>query len=133
MSTYSENQLAKIIVNSAFHIHVKLGPGLFESVYERILFKELRKQNLSVERQVEVPVIWDDERISGAFRADLVVEGKVIVELKACEKLSHIHKQQLLTYLKLKDCKLGLLINFNESNIGHGIRRIVNGLNDAAG
>ena len=123
-----ENEISKIIVNCCYNIHVKLGSGLFESVYEEILFYELNKLNLSVSRQEIIPVIWDEIRIDLGFKADLIVEDKVIIELKSVEKIAPIHHKQLQTYLKLKDIKLGLLINFNVPLIKDGIHRIVNGL-----
>lgn len=124
----TENELSKIIVNLAFQIHNKLGPGLLESVYEEIMFLELRKLELKVERQKAIPVIWNNTKLEIGFRTDLIVENKVIVELKSVEELAPVHYKQLLTYLKLTNLKLGLLINFNENQIKDGIRRIVNDL-----
>lgn len=124
----NENQLSKIIVNTAYQIHTQLGPGLLESVYERIMFYELKKQNLFVEKEKEIPVIWDNLKMPIAFRADLIVENKVIIELKSVEVIAPVYPKQLLTYLKLTGLKLGLLINFNETLIKNGITRIVNNL-----
>lgn len=124
----SENELSKIIVNTAYHIHSKLGPGLLESVYEEIMYYELTKQGLSVERQKGIPVLWDELKMEIGFRADLIVENKVVIELKSVESIAPIHPKQLLTYLKLTGLKLGLLINFNETLIKNGITRIVNNL-----
>jgi GxxExxY protein len=124
----SENEISKIIVDTCFRIHKKLGPGLFESVYERILQIELEKSGLVVERQIVIPVIWDDEEIEQGFKADLIVNKKVIVELKSIEKLAAVHHKQLLTYLKLTGIKLGLLVNFKENLIKDGITLIVNNL-----
>lgn len=124
----TENELSKIIVNTAYQIHHKLGPGLLESVYEEIMYYELSKQGVNVERQKGIPVIWDELRMEIGFRADLIVERKVIIELKSVEAIAPVHPKQLLTYLKLTDLKLGLLINFNESLIKNGITRIVNNL-----
>ncbi len=124
----SENEIAKIIVNTSYNIHVKLGPGLLESVYEEILYYELKKQNLAVERQKAIPVIWEEKKMEIGFRADLIVENKVIIELKSVEKIAPGHPKQLLTYLKITDLKLGLLISFNEKLIKDGITRIVNNL-----
>ena len=123
-----ENSIAKIIVNSCFDIHVNLGPGLLESVYEEILYSELIEKGLKVERQKGLPVYWKGKKLNLGFRADLVVENKVIVELKSVEAIAPVHLKQLLTYLKLTDLKLGLLINFNEALIKDGITRIVNNL-----
>lgn|SRR5690606_7208666 len=124
----TENELSKIIVNTAYQIHYELGPGLLESVYEEIMFYELCEQGLKVERQKEIPVIWDDLKMNVGFRADLIVENKVIIELKSVEAIAPVHPKQLLTYLKLTDLKLGLLINFNEPLIKKGITRIANNL-----
>jgi len=124
----TENELSKIIVNTAYQIHYELGPGLLESVYEEIMFYELCEQGLKVERQKEIPVIWNDLKMNVGFRADLIVENKVIIELKSVEAIAPVHPKQLLTYLKLTDLKLGLLINFNEPLIKKGITRIVNNL-----
>ncbi len=124
----TENEIAKIIVNTAYDIHVKLGPGLLESVYEEIMFYELQKQGLDVDRQKVIPVIWDDLKMDIGFRADLIVENKVIIELKSVEQIASVHPKQLLTYLKVAGKKLGLLINFNEKLIKDGITRIVNNL-----
>ena len=124
----TENEIAKIIVNSCYDIHVKLGPGLLESVYEEILYHELTAKGLAVERQKGIPVFWDSKRLNLGFRADLIVNGKVIIELKSVEMIAPVHPKQLLTYLKLTDLKLGLLVNFNEALIKDGITRIVNNL-----
>ena len=123
-----ENDISKIIVNIAFKIHTKLGPGLFESVYEEILNHELIKAGLKVNRQAPIPVIWSNLKMEQGFRADLIVEGKVIIEIKSVEAVAPVHKKQLLTYLKLTGLKLGLLINFNEALRKDGIHRIVNKL-----
>ncbi len=124
----SENEISRIIVDVAYKIHIKLGPGLLESVYEAIMCHELIKRGLKVERQKPIPVIWDEIYLDIGFRSDLVVEDKVIVELKSVETLSKVHSKQILTYLKITKIKLGLLINFNEALIRDGIYRIVNGL-----
>jgi GxxExxY protein len=124
----TENELSKIIVNVAYEIHTTLGPGLLESVYEEIMFYELVKLGLNVERQRGIPVIWDELKMEIGFRADLIVENKVILELKSVEAIAQVHPKQLLTYLKLTGLKLGLLINFNEPLIKNGITRIVNNL-----
>ncbi|MBP1675767.1 MAG: GxxExxY protein [Bacteroidetes bacterium] len=124
----TENELSKFIVNIAFQIHNKLGPGLLESVYEEIMFHELINLGFKVERQKAIPVIWNDKKLEIGFRADLIVENKIIIELKSVEELAPIHYKQLLTYLKLTNIKLGLLINFNENLIKDGIKRVVNNL-----
>jgi len=124
----TENDISSIIVNTSFHIHKQLGPGLLESVYEEILYYELVKKGLFVERQKSVPVIWNEIKLDIGFRTDLIVEKKVIIEIKSVESISNVHLKQLLTYLKLTNLKLGLLINFNESLIKDGITRVVNNL-----
>jgi GxxExxY protein len=124
----TENEISKIVVNVAYDIHVKLGPGLLESVYESIMFYELTKLGFKVEKQKAIPVIWDDLKMELGFRADLIVENKVIIELKSVETIAPVHPKQLLTYLKITGLKLGLLINFNEKLIKDGITRIANNL-----
>jgi GxxExxY protein len=117
-----ENHLSSIIVDTCYKIHTQLGPGLFESVYEEILSYELQKRNLDVERQKAIPVIWDNLKMELGFCADLIVENKVLMELKSVKKLEDVHYKQVLTYLKLTGLKLGLLINFNEKLIKNGIK-----------
>ncbi len=124
----SENDLSKIIVNSCYQIHKVLGPGLFESVYEECLHFELIQQGLSVQRQKELPVIYKSLKMEIGFRTDLIVENKVIVEIKSIETIAPVHQKQLLTYLRLTNLKLGLLVNFNEALIKDGIQRLVNDL-----
>jgi GxxExxY protein len=126
----TENEIAKIIVNSAFKVHTSLGPGLLESVYEKVLAYEIDKQGLVVERQVPMQVKYDDFTFDEGYRADLIIENKVIIELKSIETLAPVHYKQLLTYLRISDLRLGLLINFNEALIKNGIHRIVNGLKE---
>jgi GxxExxY protein len=124
----TENQIAKIILDSAFRVHTKSGPGLLETVYEVILAHELRKQGLQVQRQVPIPIRYDELVFEEGFRADLLVGDKVIVELKSVEALAPVHGKQLLTQLRLSNHRLGLLINFGEVHLKNGIERIVNGL-----
>ena len=124
----TENELSKIIVDCCYQIHVSLGPGLFESVYEEILYHELINQGLRVERQKPIPVIWKEVKMEQGFRADLIIDNKVIIEIKSVEAIAPVHLKQLLTYLRLTNLKLGLLINFNEVLIKDGITRIVNNL-----
>jgi GxxExxY protein len=126
----TENEVAKVIVNAAYKIHTTLGPGLLESVYATLLAYELEKAGLKVIRQAPIPVVYESIRFDEGFRADLVVEGMVVVELKSVEAVVPVHKKQLLTYLKLADKRLGLLINFGEALIKEGITRIVNGLEE---
>jgi GxxExxY protein len=123
-----ENEIASQVVDIAYNIHVNLGPGLLESVYEEIMYYELVSQGFYVERQKKIPVFWNEIKMDIAFRADLIIEDKVILELKSVEQIAQVHPKQLLTYLKITDKKLGLLINFNEKYIKHGITRVVNNL-----
>lgn len=123
-----ENQIASIIVDCAYHIHTKLGPGLFESVYEAALTYELEQKGMRILRQQKLPVVYEGVHLEEGFRVSLIVENKVIAEIKSIEALAPVHKKQLLTYLRLADKRLGLLINFNVGNIGDGIKRIVNSL-----
>ena len=127
----TENEIAKEIVDAAYKIHKKLGPGLFESVYETVLAYELEKRKLNVERQVPIEIKYETKVFEEGFRADLLIENKIIIELKSVQKVLPVHKKQLLTYLRLSNCKLGLLINFNEELVKDGITRIVNGLEDS--
>jgi len=129
-TSLTENQLSKIILDAAFKVHTRTGPGLLETVYEVVLAHELRKQGLNVQRQVPVPIRYDELEFEEGFRADLVVEGKLIVELKSVEKLAPVHGKQVLTQLRLSGHKLGLLIKFGEVHLGDGIKRIANGLTD---
>ena len=124
----NENEISKIIVDKCLKIHKALGPGLLESVYEEVLYHELTKNSLKCERQVGIPIIYEDIKMDLGFRADMIVEDTVIIELKSVEKVMPVHKKQLLTYLKIANLKLGLLINFNVDLIKNGITRIVNQL-----
>ncbi len=124
-----ENEITGIVVSVAYNIHSKLGPGLFESVYETIMEHELiNKYHLQVIRQFPIPVIWNETKMELGFRADLLVENKIMVELKSIEALAPVHYKQMLTYLRLSERKVGLLINFNEELIKTGIKRIINGV-----
>ena len=124
----TENEIARVVVDAAYRIHVALGPGLLESVYRVILKRELQARGLDVGNEVDVPVVWDGVDVGVGFRADLIVEGKVILELKSVESVAAVHKKQLLTYLHLTDCRLGLLLNFGAALMKDGITRVVNGL-----
>jgi GxxExxY protein len=124
----SENELSKVIVNAAFTVHKELGPGLLENIYEHCLAAELRSAGLEFEQQQALPVIYKGQRLDLGYRLDLLVERKVVIEVKATDGLNDVHMAQILTYLKLSGTKLGLLINFNEALIKHGIRRVVRGL-----
>ena len=123
----NENDIGTIIVDSAVHLHQGLGPGLLESVYEITLARQLEKRGLRVQRQVPVPIEFDGERFEEGFRADLIVDGKVIVELKSVEAVCPAHKKQLLTYLRLTGMKVGYLLNFGEAMMKDGITRTING------
>ena len=120
------NEITGLIVDAAMKVHTALGPGLLESVYEKCLKHELVKRGLRVESQVWLPVIYDGVEIEGGFRIDLVVENAVVVELKVAEQILDLHKAQLLSYLKLSNKQVGLLINFNVVHLRDGIRRLVN-------
>ncbi|HKP81634.1 MAG TPA: GxxExxY protein [Pyrinomonadaceae bacterium] len=122
----TENEIATIVVDAAFKIHKTLGPGLFESVYEAALRYELQKRGLMVVQQRGIPVRYDGLNLGFGFRVDLLVNNKVILEVKSVEALAAVHKMQLTTYLRLMDLRLGLLINFNVELIRNGIRRVVN-------
>jgi GxxExxY protein len=123
----SENEIAKQILDAAFVVHTKLGPGLLESVYEVVVAHELRKKGLVVERQKPMPITYDGVRFDEAFRSDLLVDSKVIVELKSVEALSALHAKQVRTQSRMSGLKLGLLINFGEAHLKNGIKRIING------
>jgi len=121
----TENEVAKQIVDAAYHVHTSLGPGLLESAYEAVLADEVEKRGLRTVRQQTVPIVYPGTRIEVGFRADLIVEEKVIVEIKSVETIAPVHNKQLLTHLRLADQRLGLLINFNVRLIKEGIRRVV--------
>lgn len=123
-----ENEIAKIIVDCAFKIHKTLGPGLLESVYQAALAYELRKRGLNIVTEKPIPVVYEDVKLEVGFRADLIVDNKVIVEVKSIETIAPVHGKILLTYLRLTDKKLGLLINFNVALIKDGIKRVVDNL-----
>jgi GxxExxY protein len=124
----TENEIATQVVDAAYKIHTTLGPGLFESVYETIMEQELKKRGLQVVRQQPLPVVWENIHLEAGFRVDLIVENKVIVEIKSVECIAPVHRKQLLTYLRLADKRLGLLINFDTELIKDGIARVVNRL-----
>lgn len=124
----NENEIGVLIVDTAVFIHKNLGSGLLESVYETVLAKLLAKKDLHVQRQVSIPIEFEGEHFSEGFRIDILIEGKVIVELKSVEKITAAHKKQLLTYLKLTDIKLGFILNFGAELMKEGIFRIVNNL-----
>jgi GxxExxY protein len=122
------NEVTGVIIDTALDIHRQLGPGLLESVYRKILAYELRKKGLQVREEQPIPVVWDDIRLELGFRADLIVNDLVVVETKSAETIAPVHKKQLLTYLRLTNKRVGLLINFNVALLKDGISRVVNGL-----
>jgi GxxExxY protein len=124
----NENELSNVIIGCAIKVHSNLGPGLLESSYEECLYYELCKEGLKVEKQKPLPLIYEEVKMEVGYRVDLLVEKKVVIEVKAVEALNDVHMAQVLTYLKLNKNKLGLLINFNVSLLKHGIKRIVNNL-----
>ncbi len=124
----TENELSKIVFDCALKVHQSLGPGLLESAYEECLFYELKKSGLDVQKQRALPLVYEEVKLDVGYRIDIIIENKLIIEVKSVEALNDVHFAQLLTYLKLTDCKLGLLINFNVALIKTGIKRIVNNL-----
>lgn len=126
----TENEISKIVVDAAIAVHRELGPGLLETVYEVALAHELNQRGLQVDRQVSVPIHYRGIEFAVGFRADVIVEKKVIVELKSVEQIIEAHKKQVQTYLRLSGCKLGFLLNFGEALMKRGIIRVVNGLQD---
>jgi GxxExxY protein len=126
----TENEIGTVVVETAIAIHRALGPGLLETVYEVILARELKDQGLKVERQVPIPIQYKDIKFDEGFRADIIIEDKVVLELKSVERTTPAHKKQVQTYLRLTGCMLGYLLNFNQALMKDGITRCVNGLSD---
>jgi len=126
----THNEITGIIIDAAIDVHRRLGPGLLESVYQVVLAHELTKRGLHVEREVPIPVVWDNLHFEVGFRADLIVEGLVIIELKSIEAVAAVHKKQLLTYLRLADKRLGLLLKFGAEVLKDGLHRVANGLEE---
>lgn len=124
----TENELSNLVIGFAIKIHSKLGPGLLESAYEECLYYELAKAGLKVEKQKILPIVYEEISLECGYRIDIIIDDKLIIEIKAVEELRNIHLAQTLTYLRLSGCKLGLLINFNVKQLKDGIRRIVNKL-----
>ncbi|MBG43340.1 MAG: GxxExxY protein [Aequorivita sp.] len=123
----TENEISSKIIGASIEVHKQLGPGLLESTYEICLAHELKLMGLEVKQQIPLPVIYKDVKLNAGYRIDMIVENKVIIEIKSVDALAPIHTAQILTYLKLKDLKLGLLINFNEIKVIDGLKRIING------
>jgi len=127
MKTLTENQIAKLVYDAALKVHKALGPGLLESAYEECLVYELRELGLKVDKQKALPLVYKEIKMDIGYRVDIMIEDKFIIEVKAVEALTDVHLAQILTYLKLADCKLGMLINFNVKLIKDGIKRVING------
>lgn len=126
-SMMSENELAKVVIGHAIEVHRALGPGLLESAYQECLYYKLRKEGFFVEKEKAMPLVFEEVQLECGYRIDLLVERKLVIELKSVEALNDVHLAQILTYLKLGDYKLGLLLNFNTAILKHGIKRVVNG------
>jgi GxxExxY protein len=124
----TENELSRVVFDAALKVHQALGPGLLESAYEECLFYEIKKSGLFVEKKKSLPLIYEDVKLEIGYRLDIIIENKLILEIKSVENLNDVHFAQLLTYLKLTNCKLGMLMNFNVSLIKNGIKRVVNNL-----
>ena len=122
----SENQITETIIGCAIKVHKALGPGLLESAYQECLFYELKKANLKVEKEKPIPLDYENVKLECGYRVDLMVEDRIIVELKAVDELNEVHLAQVLTYLRLADCKIGLLINFNVTQLLKGLKRVIN-------
>lgn len=123
----SENEISKIVYESGYLVHKTLGPGLLESAYEECMLYELKKEGLFVEKQKPMPLIYDQIKLDVGYRLDLLIENKFIIEVKSVEALNDIHLAQILTYLRLSNCKLGMLINFNTLHFKNGVKRVING------
>lgn len=123
----TENQISRKVLDAAFKIHTRLGPGLLESAYQECLYYEINKNGLTVLKEVNLPLVYETVKLDVGYRIDLLVENKFIVEIKSVEKLTDVHLAQTLTYLKLSEIKLGMLINFNVARLKHGIKRVING------
>lgn len=124
----TENEISKVVFDAALRVHKALGPGLLESAYEECLFYELKKTGIRIEKQKPLPLVYEEVKLEIGYRIDIMVENKLVIEVKAVEALNDIHLAQVLTYLKLSNCKLGMLINFNVTMIKNGIKRVVNNL-----
>jgi GxxExxY protein len=123
----SENDISRIVYESGYLVHKSLGPGLLESAYEECMFYELRKHDLLVEKQKPMPLVYDEVKLDIGYRLDLIIENKFILEIKSVESLNDIHLAQILTYLRLSNCKLGMLMNFNTLHFKNGVKRVING------
>ena len=124
----TENEISKIVFDAALKVHQNLGPGLLESAYQECLYYELKKSGLQIEQEKPLPLIYEDVKLEVGYRVDILIENKLVIEVKSVEALNDIHLAQVLTYLKLSNCRLGMLINFNVTLIKNGIKRVVNNL-----
>ena len=124
----TENEISQIIIGAAIKVHTALGPGLLENAYQESLFYVLQKEGLKVEKEKPMPLVFENVKLDCGYRIDLLVENKVVIELKSVEALNDVHLAQTLTYLKLGNFRLGLLINFNVALLKHGIKRVANGI-----
>lgn len=123
----TENEISKVVLDYAFRVHSQLGPGLLESAYQECLYYEINKSGLFVQKEVPLPLTYEEVQLEVGYRIDLLVENKFIVEIKSVESLSDVHLAQVLTYLKLSKIKLGFLLNFNVSRLKNGVKRVING------
>jgi len=123
----SENDISKIVYEAGYLVHKTLGPGLLESAYEECMFYELSKQGLFIEKQKPMPLIYNEVKLNAGYRLDFLIEKKFVLEIKSTESLNDIHLAQILTYLRLSNCKLGMLINFNTIQFKNGVKRVING------
>lgn len=123
----SENEISKIVYEAGYLVHKALGPGLLESAYEECLFYELNKHDILVEKQKSMPLVYNEIKLDVGYRLDFLIEEKFVIEIKSVESLNDIHMAQILTYLRLSHCKLGMLINFNTLQFKNGVKRVING------
>ena len=126
-SGISENDISRMMYEAGYIVHKTLGPGLLESAYEECMFYELGKHDLLVEKQKPMPLVYDEVKLDVGYRLDFLIESKFVLEIKAVESLNDIHLAQILTYLRLSNCKLGMLINFNTLQFKNGVKRVING------
>lgn len=126
-SGISENDISRLVYEAGYLVHKTLGPGLLESAYEECMFYELNKHNLLVEKQKPMPLVYNEVKLNAGYRLDFLIENKFVLEIKAVESLNDIHLAQILTYLRLSNCKLGMLINFNTLQFKNGVKRVING------
>ncbi|ASW75571.1 hypothetical protein IQ37_09415 [Chryseobacterium piperi] len=123
----SENEISRIVYESGYLIHKSLGPGLLESAYEECMYYELKKHGLFIEKQKAMPLVYDEVKLDVGYRLDFLIENKFVLEIKSVEGLNDIHLAQILTYLRLSNCKLGMLMNFNSLHFKNGVKRVING------